>query len=202
MAKKHYENFTTPPIPVAYAWINKPDLGAQYSDGKFKLTMVLDNVQHADTITDLKNKVKAAAIAEFGENIPANYHSPFKNGDDHKNEEFRGKTLIDAKTTTAPTAVDSGNNPLPDSIAIMSGDVVRVAGAFSAYAGANNGVTTYLNMVMLIEKNNTGSGDSASTFGTDNAGFVASGDTAPAPEAAPAPTAEAQATNNINDIDF
>jgi hypothetical protein len=42
VAKQKNARVVTPPAVAAYAWLSKPDEGKQYSDGKFKVTLVFD----------------------------------------------------------------------------------------------------------------------------------------------------------------
>jgi hypothetical protein len=170
--KSLYVNFATTAGTAQFAWLNKPDTGSEYSDGKYKVTIAF---QKDDPIVkQLKTTIKDAAQREFGDQLPANFHMPLKDGDASGKEQYAGMVFMTMKSTRQPTLVDAKNMELPSSVIIMSGDTIRVAGAAKAYAGAQKGVALYLDMVKLIAKNNSGGQGPAtaiSVFGDDE-GFT------------------------------
>lgn len=171
--KSLYVNFATTAGTAHFAWLNKPDTGSEYSDGKFKVTVAFQ--KDDPVVAQLKATVKDAAQREFGDKIPANFHNPLKDGDASGKEQYAGMVFMTLKSTRQPTLVDAKNFELPSSIIIMSGDTIRVAGAAKAYNGAQRGVSLYLDMVKLISKNNAGASGPAtatSVFGMDE-GFEA-----------------------------
>ena len=160
MTKKQYTVVVSPLATAAYAWLARPDEGQEFSDGKYKLTLVLDKKDAAVEafIADLETKATAIGTEEFG-NLPKTFRQPFKDGDDGDKEEFHGKYLIVAKTTYQPGFVDAGKQPLPEETYPMSGDQVRASFALLPYkAGGGIGVSCQLRNVMLIEKRNNGGG--------------------------------------------
>ena len=174
MSKKSlYVNFATTAGTAHFAWLNKPDTGSEYSDGKYKVTVAFQ--KDDPIIKSLKATIKDAAQREFGDKLPANFHNPLKDGDSSGKEQYVGMVYMTMKSTRPPTLVDAKNFELPSNIIIMSGDTVRVAGAAKAYNGAQKGVSLYLDMVKLIAKNNAGAQGPAtatSVFGDDD-GFTA-----------------------------
>ena len=174
MSKKSlYVNFATTAGTAHFAWLNKPDTGSEYSDGKYKVTVAFQ--KDDPVLKTLKATIKDAAQREFGDKIPANFHNPLKDGDASGKEQYAGMVFMTMKSTRQPTLVDAKNFELPSNILIMSGDTIRVAGAAKAYNGAQKGVSLYLDMVKLIAKNNAGNAGPAtatSVFGDDE-GFTA-----------------------------
>ena len=175
MAKKQslYVNFATTAGTAHFAWLNKPDTGSEYSDGKYKVTIAFQ--KDDPVVKTLKATIKDAAQREFGDKIPANFHNPLKCGDASGKEQYAGMVFMTMKSTRQPTMVDSKNVALPSNVIIMSGDTIRVAGAAKSYNGAQKGVSFYLDMVKLIAKNNGGGAGPAtamSVFGDDE-GYVA-----------------------------
>lgn len=171
--KSLYVNFATTAGTSHFAWLNKPDTGSEYSDGKYKVTVAFQ--KDDAVIKTIKSAIKDAAQREFGDKIPASFHNPLKDGDASGKEQYAGMYFMTMKSTRQPTLVDAKNFELPKNIIIMSGDTVRVAGAAKAYNGAQKGVSLYLDMVKLIAKNNAGSAGPAtatSVFGDDD-GFTA-----------------------------
>jgi len=170
--KSAYVNFVTSAGTAFYAWLNKPDEGSEFSDGKYKVTIAFQ--KDDPVVGELKATIKDAAEREFGQKIPAGFHNPLKDGDASGKEQYAGMVYMNMKSTRKPTQVDAKNGPLPSNIIIMGGDTIRVGGAAKAYSGAQKGVSLYLEFVKLISKNNTGSGGpstAASVFGDDE-GFV------------------------------
>tara|TARA_B100000767_G_scaffold245795_1_gene244922 strand:+ start:142 stop:738 length:597 start_codon:yes stop_codon:yes gene_type:complete len=189
MAKKQslYVNFATTAGTAHFAWLNKPDTGSEYSDGKYKVTVAFQ--KDDPVVRSLKATIKDAAQREFGDKIPAGFHNPLKDGDASGKEQYAGMVFMTMKSTRQPTMVDSKNVALPSNVIIMSGDTIRVAGAAKAYNGAQRGVSFYLDMVKLIAKNNGGGAGPAtamSVFGDDE-GYVAE-EGVMVEETAPTPT--------------
>ena len=171
--KSLYVNFATTVGTAHFAWLNKPDTGSEYSDGKYKVTVAFQ--KDDPMVATLKATIKDAAQREFGDKIPPGFHNPLKDGDESGKEQYVGMVYMTMKSVRQPSMVDAKNQPLPENIIIMSGDTIRVAGAAKAYNGAQKGVSFYLDMVKLISKNNSGGngpGNAASVFGEDE-GFIA-----------------------------
>lgn len=194
--KSLYVNFATTAGTAHFAWLNKPDTGSEYSDGKYKVTVAFQ--KDDPVIKQLKATIKDAAQREFGDKIPANFHNPLKDGDASGKEQYAGMTFLTMKSTRQPTLVDAKNFELPNNVLIMSGDTVRVAGAAKAYNGAQKGVSLYLDMVKLISKNNSGSGPATpdAVFGEDE-GFTAESESESYDEA---PSANTGSSIDIDDL--
>lgn len=158
--KKQMTVVVSPQATAAYAWLAKPDEGQQYSDGKYKVTLVLDKADKevkafVDKLTDIATEL---GTAEFGK-LPKAFKMPFKDGDEAGKEEFENKWLIVAKTKYQPGFVDAAKKALPEGVTPMSGDMIRASFGMSAYkAGGGMGVSCQLRNVMLIEKRNSGGG--------------------------------------------
>jgi len=190
--KSLYVNFATTVGTANFAWLNKPDVGSEYSDGKYKVTIAFQ--KDDPMVAVLKATIKEAAQREFGDTIPAGFHNPLRDGDESGKEQLAGMVFVAMKSINKPTTVDAANKELPDSVIIMSGDTIRCAGSAKAYNGKNKGVSFYLDMVKLIAKNNSGGGpgEASDVFGED-AGFVAesfepSGSEQPAPQQSSKPS--------------
>lgn len=174
MAKKSlYVNFATTEGVANYAWLNKADTGNEYSDNKYKVTVAWNNDD--PMVAKLRAIVADAGQREFGDTLPGNFNNPLKDGDAGDKEQFKGKVYATFKSTRRPGQVDAKNFELPEDVIIMSGDKIRVAAAAKAYNGAQKGVSFYLDMVKLIEKQNTGGSSAASVFGEDE-GYVIGND--------------------------
>lgn len=159
--KKQMTVVVSPKATAAYAWLSKPDEGQQYSDGKYKVTLVL-NKEDADVVAFIEKLTELSTqlgTAEFGK-LPKTFKMPFKDGDDAGKEEFEGTWLIVAKTKYQPGFVDASKKALPEGVTPMSGDVIRASFALTPYkAGGGQGVSCQLRNVMLIDKRNNGGGN-------------------------------------------
>ena len=167
MAKKQFEKVVSPVVTAAYAWLSKPDEGQQYSDGKFKVTLVLDKKDPAieKFIEELTAKSEAAAKGEW-EKVPKALRYPFVDGDDNDDkEEFHGKYKITAKSKFKPGCVDSKRVSLPEGEEPRSGDLIRASLVLIPYkASGAYGVTCQLRNVQLVEKRNGGSSGANDDF--------------------------------------
>ena len=161
MAKRPTKIVVSPAANAAYAWLNTPDEGQEYSDGKYKITLCLtkgDPTVEAfiAQITEYSNDI---AAKEFGK-VPKILRMPWKDGDENKKEEFHGHWTITTKSKYQPGFIDDAKKPLPDNTYPMSGDMVRASFALNPYeTGGTKGVSGQLRNVMLMEKRNAGGGD-------------------------------------------
>lgn len=175
--RKNYPKAVTPVGVAAYAWLYKPDEGGKYSDGKYKVTLVVDKGTDLSRLTEA---CEEAARIEWGE-VPEDLVYPYRDGDNHKNEEFRGCTLMTIKTKNRPGVVGPDPKiPLPEGVEARSGDRIRcsviampyqstetvievVDGKKKRVTTTTKGVTLLLRGVQLIEKRNMG-GDVSNDF--------------------------------------
>lgn len=157
MAKRPQVSAVTPPATAAYAWLRKPDEGQQFSDGKFKVTILLpkDDPDVAEFITTMMPKVEELGHREFNGKIPTGFKYPWKDGDEQERDEFKGHWLMVAKSKYQPGFVDVAKKSVAADEAPQSGDLIRLAVVMGAYsAGGAKGVSAQLRNVMLIERNN------------------------------------------------
>ena len=172
----------SPICTAAYAWLSRPDEGQEYSDGKFKVTMLLDKadkeVKHF--IGSLKDTSDEIAAEKFG-GTPKNLNYCIKDGDEKDKEDFAGMWMIVAKTKYRPGMVDCAEPPasLVEGSEPASGDLIRASFGLIAYeAGGRKGVAAQLRNVQLVEKRNNTS--STNDFASVEGGFTtstATGDT-------------------------
>jgi len=193
MAKKEKKQVVvTPAGTAAYAWVEKPDSGVnQFSDDKYKVTLLIPK---ETDITALQAICDAAGEARFPDVDPADIASPIKDGDESSKEEFNGFWTITMKSKFKPKCVDAKKKPLPESVKIFSGDLIKVAAAVNPYETTDTivevvkgkkvkktvkayGVSLALNAIQLLEKRN-GGGDGASYFDEED-GFEAEDDDVP-----------------------
>jgi len=174
MAKRTYVRLTTATTTASYSYLREPDAGREFSDNKYKTTLLIDK-NDEESLAIVRDACAKAAKAEWPEGLPANLKSPLRDGSDKadKDADLANYFMVTFKSQKAPSLYDSAGKPLADDINIFSGDQVRVAGAAGAYvAGGNKGVTLYLNGVQLVEKAAMSGGDDGAMFGSVEGGFT------------------------------
>lgn len=158
-AKRTYVRFITAPGTAAYCYLRAPDSGRQFSDDKYKLTLMVPKAEE-QLLDPIRKACADAAKAEWGSKLPSGMSNPIKDGaekaakDPEKWGDLKDYFMVTFKAQRAPGLFDGAGKPLSESVNIFGGDVVRVNGAAAAFvSGQNKGVTLYLNDVQLIQKN-------------------------------------------------
>lgn len=174
--KKKLPKVATPAGVAAYAWVNKRDSGNEYSDDKYKVTLLLDEEDQAteEFIASVTAKAKELATEEWGK-CPKNLQLPFRDGNEiadekEDKEDFRGHVVFTLKTKYQPGVVDAKKKPLPPK-AVMSGDLIRASAQLVPYKKTEkvrengktknetiHGISFRLRNIQLLEKRNMGGG--------------------------------------------
>ena len=169
MKKRTYTRLTTNQVTASFSYLREPDSGREYSDDKYKVTVLIDKADE-DGLAIIRNACAKAAADEWPEGAPNGMRSPVRDGAD-KSPELADYYLVTFKSKQQPKLFDAAGAALAEDINIFSGDKIRVAGAAGAYvAGASKGVTLYLNGVQLIEKRAAEAEDGM--FGAVDGGFT------------------------------
>jgi hypothetical protein len=174
MAKRTYIKLMTQTVTASFSYLREPDSGREFSDDKYKTTVLISKADEAG-LAVVKQACEAAAKAEWPEGVPAGIRSPIRDGAEKadKNPDLAEFYMVTFKSQKAPALYDAAGKPLDSAVNIFSGDQIRVAGAAGAYiAGGSKGVTLYLNAVQLVEKRAMPSDDSDNPFGAVEGGFV------------------------------
>jgi hypothetical protein len=156
----------TPKGVAALANIDKPHTKGKYADGKYKVTLKLEKgVDENDAfVAGLREMAKAAAEkqkAAWGKK-KLEHFDPVKDGDDSDYEADEGFWLVKFKSKDKPDCRDAKKRPLPKTVKIYGGDVIKVAfgtKAFNEPVQGKGGISLFLNAVQLIEKNAAYGGD-------------------------------------------
>lgn len=153
----------TPVGTAMYAWLNKKDPMAD----KYKITVLVPKTTDlpARMTKDgkwvdvpVKEAIKAAlafAKTHGGPGKMGERGVHIKDGDTHKNENFRGHWVFEAASPKhAPKVVDTAMQALPDGMTVFSGDKVRVAIGMSVIKVDSGAIYApyYISQVMLVEK--------------------------------------------------
>ena len=114
-------------------------------------------------ISSLRKAAQAAAEAKWGDKIPKNLKSPFKDGDDKDREEYAGMIYISPWSTQRPGLAVGRNKelvPLEQIGEVFYGGCY-VAASISAWAydnSGNQGVSFGLNHVLKVREGDPFSG--------------------------------------------
>lgn len=157
MPKKKQLQIVTPIGTAQYAWIARADQGHEFSDGKFKVTLLMNPAEPGvqELIDNIEAEVKKAAIAEWGK-LPKVLRSPIKSGDDiadekEDKEEWRGMLVLTSKSKYQPGLVDAERNELAHNVFVKSGDTIRLSAALIPYVvGGVKGVSMQLRTIQLL----------------------------------------------------
>lgn len=91
--------------------------------GKYEATFVLDKVEHAETIAQLKKHIETLMKTELKAKIPSDKIC-LKDGDEMGRPEFEGKYTIKASAKRRPLVINRDKSPITES------DNVIYAGAY------------------------------------------------------------------------
>lgn len=183
--KKIKRQVTLKPTTVAYAYLNKPDTGHKFSNGKFKATLVYDDLADLDHV---EAAVREIAAEEWGGRVNIDeVKRPFRTPDEQTKEAFEGKTTLNMTSKYKPQAFDAKRKPLPEKVSIFGGDKVAAIVTLMPYESTEKvregskvvtltvyGVSAQIGAVQLVEKR-AGGGVSADMFGEYDDGYDASG---------------------------
>lgn len=198
------KGIVTPRARLSYPYLEKPDEGREFSDGKFKVTLLFP--KEGSDFAVMKNALLAVAQEKWGKDTLLKDLDliPFKNGDDHPDwSGYADHIFLTAKSKfpvmcIGPTRVN-GQWPMIQAKDCYAGCYVRAIVAPCAFMrGQDRGVTFLLNSVQFLEDGPRFGGlgvvDAGDMFGEWDGAKAGSdpekeADTAPEPEttsAAPA----------------
>lgn len=179
--KKKFVNAVLPRGVASRVYLDKPDDKAPEGvswkpDGKYKTNLVYDS---ADEIADLREKIVEMAKENLGSKfVETEFKFPWRDYEDEEGtpDFLKNKTVVTAKTKAKPKVVDAKRNPVPDSIKVRGGDVIKASVGLNIYEQIEKvregrktvevkvyGCNLYLNAVQLIQKR-AGGGSGADAF--------------------------------------
>ena len=149
----------TPRARLSFPSLLRPDTGGQYSDGKFKCTLVFDKKDQAVLagLKDLNVAAKKVAMEAFGPEAKG-IDMPFRDGNEKadKNEAYKDTVLITAKSKYRPGVC--GPDPkveITEEADLYGGCYVRASLVPFSYAqGKNTGVSFRLCNVQKVAEGN------------------------------------------------
>lgn len=142
----------TPPATGCYVFLTRPQPSMNPGgDPQFGITLVFPKTT---PLADLKQAAYLAAAKKWGNKIPSNLRSPFRDGDTDKPDDplFANSMFISARTKQAPGAVGPDRQPLPNpEFDLYAGMRCRASiTAFAYDTAGNKGVSFALNNVQKL----------------------------------------------------
>lgn len=142
---------TSPVGRVSFPSLLKPDTGREFSDEKYKVTLLFPKTDK-EGLAVLKEAVQAVAAAKWpGVNLKQ-IATPFRNGDEKEDwDGYPGHIFITAKSKQKPGLVGPTKKSLGEGEEIYGGCYARARiTAFTYAKGPNRGVSFALESVQFV----------------------------------------------------
>lgn len=167
MEAKKYPVIITPVVTCAFAYTEEPDTHFGEANAKYRASFKFPKnaAVMGNNLARIGNEdVSADKVIEFLQTIRKEHNMKDNAGflrdgdtltdkDGNLREDTQGFWMVTGKSGYQPSRVDSKRNQLPLSVPIRGGDLVRAVLAPKAVQSAVfNGVSLYLQEIMLIEK--------------------------------------------------
>ena len=78
VSKQKYFKCVTQPFSVSYPSLHKPNTEGNFPSNKYEVTALLDETEHADTLTAIKSAVNSAFTAEWADQDVSDKHNPIR----------------------------------------------------------------------------------------------------------------------------
>lgn len=165
-------NVVTPKGRFSFPHLEKPDVGGQYSDDKYKVTILIDK---AEDLTAIKKAIMQCAKEAWpGKNIKPKdlAHLPLRDGDEKEHlDGYPGNYFITAKSKKRRRCVDARRNDI-DPSEVYGGCYGRlVLTAMSYEQGGKPGVTFLLDIVQKLEDGESFGGGGANVDVLDDGAY-------------------------------
>ena len=144
------ERITTPKFRASFPNVFMPKAFAEGQDAKYSIVMLFDK---GVDISELKKIAKAAAVEKWGDKIPKNLRTPFRDGDTEKEgiDGYENTIFISASSKMQPGIVDHKTNPILDQGEFYGGCYARATlTAFAYDVAGNKGVSFGLQNVQKL----------------------------------------------------
>lgn len=138
-------------IRFSYVSVFKPR-SVNNSEAKYQASLIIPK-SDKETLTKMREAVKAAIAAKWGSNVPKNLELPVRDGDIDKedDEAYKGAFFINAKSKTAPGIVDANLQAIIAEEEFYSGCYGRASVNFYGYeASGKKGIACGLNNIQKL----------------------------------------------------
>lgn len=141
----------TPEARLSYPYLFEKSEGMNGAEGKYQCELIFE--PGAD-LSELRAAANAAAKDKWGDNIPKNLRSPFRKGDDDREDKdgYEGRVFIGARSKDRPgIVVGRDRHACTDPSEIYGGCWVKASVTAFAYdTSGNKGVSFALNNVWKL----------------------------------------------------
>lgn len=153
----------TPVFQLSFPQLFMPK---KFGEGEAKYSVVMLFQKDAD-LTKLRAAAKAAAVERFGEKLPANFKTPFRDGKEkaHLDGYGDGVIFVRATSTIAPEILDQMKREISSQRDIYAGCYCRAVVAPFAYDNKSKGVSFGLRAIQKVKDGKSfGAGGSKADF--------------------------------------
>lgn len=169
------EKVLTSKFRVSFPAVFVPRSAMDGAEPKYSLVMLFPKTED---ISKLKAIAKAAVVEKWGDKVPKDLRSPFRDGDEKELDGYAGCTFITASSKQKPGLVDGNREPIISADEFYAGCYARAT--VNAYAYDRNGNKGVAFGLQNIQKLGEGEPFSGRTKPEDD--FDAVTDAAPAPK--------------------
>jgi hypothetical protein len=139
---------------VSYPNVFRPRAVEEGKDPQFSLALLFDKSQK-DELAEMRAKVEAAKKEKWGDKVPKNFRTPFRDGNEKEGAEYQDKIFINlkAKENRPPQVVGPDKQPISESSGdFYPGCFARVSYTVYAYeVRGNAGVSFGLGNIQKVK---------------------------------------------------
>jgi hypothetical protein len=167
MAKKKIVEFTTAPFRAQFVHVFEPYTPPRKINDpsylpKYELVMLFSNSDEEAQVFLKTLKTEAGRVAKefFGDNIPSDLRSPFRDADKEGKtyEGYPGHTFVRAATKFKPLIIDLGQNPIEMPDQIYAGCWLRARVHAYGYDNESQGINIGLGNILFVKDDEAFSG--------------------------------------------
>lgn len=150
-SEENVKRVITPIARLSFPYLFHKSEGMDGGEGKYQCELIFEP---GTDLTALKKAANEAAKDKWGDKIPKNLRTPFRNGDESREdrEEYEGAIFISARSKDRPgVVVGRERTPCTDESEVYGGCYAKASVTAFAYDTAGNkGVSFALNNVWKI----------------------------------------------------
>lgn len=148
----------SPSFRVSFPSVFAPSSGFDGQEEKYSVVMLFDKNTNLDA---MKEAVAQCAAEKWGNKIPKDLRSPFRDGDEKDLDGYKGTTYVKASSKTRPGLVDKDLQPILSQEEFYPGCYARASLSVFAYdRTGNKGVSFGLMNIQKLDEGESFSGKS------------------------------------------
>ena len=161
----------TPKFRVSFPHVFEPQVNQDSGKKQYSIVMLFE--QDAD-LSELKKIAKEAKVEKWADKPPANFQTPFKDGNTKDYSGYEDTIFINAKSISSPGIVDESKQPILDREEFYAGCYARAT--ITAYAWTYMGKHGVSFGLQNLQKMNDGEPFSGKTKAEDDFETIAVAD--------------------------